>query len=48
MLFLVKKNHYVYAGKLTHLCQKLCFVVYPVMEENLEPGQQSYRRKADY
>ncbi|XP_029686956.1 large neutral amino acids transporter small subunit 2 isoform X2 [Takifugu rubripes] len=34
--------------KLTHLCQKLCFVVYPVMEENLEPGQQSYRRKADY
>uniref|UniRef100_A0A8C4HJ76 Solute carrier family 7 member 8b n=1 Tax=Dicentrarchus labrax TaxID=13489 RepID=A0A8C4HJ76_DICLA len=24
-------------GKMTHLCQKLCSVVYPVMEENLEP-----------
>ncbi|TKS80292.1 Large neutral amino acids transporter small subunit 2 L-type amino acid transporter 2 [Collichthys lucidus] len=24
-------------GKITHLCQKLCSVVYPVMEENLEP-----------
>lgn len=26
----------LYPGKMTHLCQKLCSVVYPVMEENLE------------
>ncbi|TDH06094.1 hypothetical protein EPR50_G00130190 [Perca flavescens] len=24
-------------GKMTHLCQKLCSVVYPVMKENVEP-----------
>ncbi|XP_069020469.1 large neutral amino acids transporter small subunit 2 [Embiotoca jacksoni] len=24
-------------GKMTHLCQKLCLVVYPVMEDNTEP-----------
>lgn len=27
----------LYPGKMTHLCQKLCSVVYPVMEENKEP-----------
>ncbi|XP_041848516.1 large neutral amino acids transporter small subunit 2 isoform X2 [Melanotaenia boesemani] len=25
-------------GKMTHLCQKLCLVVYPMMDENLETG----------
>ncbi|XP_033507303.1 large neutral amino acids transporter small subunit 2 isoform X2 [Epinephelus lanceolatus] len=26
-------------GKMTHVCQKLCSVVYPVLEENLEPHE---------
>lgn len=26
-------------GKMTHECQKLCSVVYPVLEENLEPHE---------
>lgn len=30
-------HSHLYPGKVTHLCQKLCSVVYPVMEENLEP-----------
>lgn len=28
---------HLYPGKVTHLCQKLCSVVYPVTDENLEP-----------
>ena len=28
--------HSIYPGKITHLFQKLCSVVYPVMEENVE------------
>lgn len=28
----------LYPGKMTHMCQKLCLVVYPVFEENLEPN----------
>lgn len=29
-------HHSMYPGKITHLFQKLCSVVYPVMEENVE------------
>lgn len=37
LLTLITIISQLYPGKITHLCQKLCSVVYPVMEENPEP-----------
>lgn len=49
MIFPGLFHYQLYPGKMTHLCQKLCSVVYPAMEESQEPhgAQEKHGDKED-
>lgn len=50
MIFFLSPGFFCYQlhpGKITHLCQKFCMVVYPAVEESPEPNGPQHKDKED-